>query len=138
MVALIREADMGAARSEDLRLRVVAEVAAGVSRRQAAARFKVSAASIRWVSLAEETGSVRPRPSGGKVSPLDEHAAWLLELVAQEPGLTLAQTEQRIFEGLGLKTTERSIRRFYARHEITFKKKPARRRTGPAGRGRRA
>jgi transposase len=130
---------MGAARSEDLRLRVVAEVAAGSSRRQAAARFKVSAASaVRWVSLAEETGSVRPRPAGGKVSPLDEHAAWLLELVAKEPGLTLAETEQRIFGGLGLKTTERSIRRFYDRHEITFKKKPARRRAGSAGRSRRA
>jgi len=130
---------MGAARSEDLRLRVVAEVAAGASRRQAAARFKVSAASaVRWVSLAEETGGVKPRPAGGKVSPLEAHAAWLLELVAKEPGLTLAQTEQRIFEGLGLKTTERSIRRFYDRHKITFKKKPARGRARPAGRGRRA
>ena len=58
---------MGAARSKDLRSRVVAEVAAGMSRRQAAARFKVSAASaVRWVTLAAQTGGVDPRPRGGK------------------------------------------------------------------------
>jgi transposase len=53
---------MGKAHSEDLRQRVVAEVAAGVSRRQAAERFKVGISSaIRWVSLKEETGGVAPR-----------------------------------------------------------------------------
>jgi transposase len=53
---------------------------------------------------------------------LEEHAGWPLELVAREPDLTLAETEQRILDGLGLKTTERSIRRFYERHAISFKK----------------
>ncbi|MGR4864800.1 IS630 family transposase, partial [Caulobacter sp. LARHSG274] len=44
---------MGAAHSKGLRERVVAEVVAGASRRQAAARFKVSISSaIRWVALA--------------------------------------------------------------------------------------
>jgi transposase len=127
---------MGAARSIDLRERVVAEVAAGMSRRQAAARFKVSAASaVRWTALEKETGEVKPRPRGGKSrSPLEPHAPWLLELVAKEPFLTLAEWERRIEEALGLKITERSIRRFFARHQITFKKNRARQRTGPAGR----
>lgn len=128
---------MSAPHSEDLRERVVAAVAEGASRRSAASRFAVSAASaIRWVTLARSTGSVRPRRrSGPSRSALEPHAAWLLELVAKAPGLTLAQTEQRLADELGVKTSERSIRRFYKRHKITFKKNSARRRAGPAGRG---
>ena len=63
------------AHSFDLRSRVVAAVAAGGSRRQAAARFCVSAASaIRWVALMAQTGGVSPRQRGGKSrSPLAEH-----------------------------------------------------------------
>jgi transposase len=139
MVASDSEANVGAAHSEDLRERVVAAVAGGSSRRGAAARFQVSAASaIRWTALEKQTGSVRPRqrPTESR-SPLEAHTAWLLELVAKEPGLTLAQTEQRLSEDLGVKTTERSIRRFYKRHKITFKKNAARGRAGPARRGRR-
>ena len=122
---------MGAARSIDLRERVVAEVAAGMSRRQAAAHFRVSAASaVRWVGLKAETGGVAPRPRGGRSrSPLEPHAIWLKALVAQESDLTLAELEQRILEGLGLKITERSIRRFFTRHRISFKKNRARQRT---------
>ncbi len=77
---------MGAAHSNDLRVRVVAEVAAGRSRRQAAARFRVSPSSaIRWAELKDETGNVSLRPRGGKRrSPLEPHAAWLLELNAKE------------------------------------------------------
>lgn len=125
---------MGQARSVDLRERVVAEVAAGASRRQAAARFKVSAASaVRWVGLKAETGGVAPRARGGRSrSPLEPHATWLLELVEREADLTLAELERRIQDGLGLRTTEASIRRFFLRHRISFKKNSARRRTGPA------
>jgi transposase len=56
---------MGAAHSGDLRTRVVDEVtAARMSRRQAAAHFRVSAASaVRWVSLKAETGGVAPLSS---------------------------------------------------------------------------
>ncbi len=74
---------MGQAASVDLRARVMAEVASGASRRQEAARFKVSASSaIRWAELKDETGQVDPRPRGGKSrSPLEPHAAWLLALV---------------------------------------------------------
>ena len=129
---------MGAARSVDLRERVVAEVSAGMSRRQAAARFKVSASSaIRWTALEQEMGSVAPRPRGGKSrSPLEPHAAWLLDLVACEPDLTLAELERRIADEVGLTITERSIRRFFDRHRITLKKSRARGRAGSAGRGR--
>lgn len=99
-------------------------MAAGASRRQAAARSRVSAASaVRWVELAEETGRVDPRPRGGKSrSPLEPHAIWLLALVEREADLTLAELERRIEAGVGLKTTEASIRRFFGRHRVSFKK----------------
>ena len=115
---------MGAAHSSDLRDRVVAEVAAGRSRRQAAARFRMSPSSaIRWTELKAETGSASPRPRGGKSrSPLAPHAAWLLALNAKEGDLTLAQIERRILEALGVATSEASIRRFFKRHRISFKK----------------
>jgi len=131
---------MGAAHSEDLRSRVVAEVAAGSSRRKAAARFKVSAASaVRWAALEAQTGSVSARRRGGESrSPLEAHGAWLKELVAKEPDLTLAELELRLLEGLGLKITERSIRRFFKRHAISYKKNAARLRADAARRGRSA
>lgn len=128
---------MGKARSEDLRIRVVEAVEAGSSRRQAAARFQVAIASaIRWVVLKGETGSVRPRPRGGKSrSPLERHAPWLQALIAAEPDLTLEAIVRRIAVDLGLKTSEMSVRRFFRRHEFSFKKNSSRRRTGPARRG---
>jgi len=126
------------AHSTDLRSRVVDEVAAGSSRRQAAARFRVSVSSaIRWVGLREERGGVDPRPRGGKSrSPLSAHTAWLLALVAAEPDLTLAATVERLSRARGVETSEASIRRFYQRHRISFKKNTARRRAGSGGRGR--
>jgi transposase len=125
------------AHSDDLRSRVVMEVASGVSRRAAAARFKVSPSSaIRWVELHDETGGISPRPRGGKSrSPLEPHATWLLALNKSEPDLTLAAIVARVLAGLELLTSEASLRRFFKRHKISFKKKPARRRAGPSGRG---
>ena len=125
-----------AAHSDDLRSRVVEEILAGASRRQAAERFKVSAASaVRWVQLHSQTGGVQPRRRGGKSrSPLEPHAAWLLELISAEPDLTLEAIVQRLLAGPGLKTSEAAVRRFFNRHTITFKKNAARRRAGPARR----
>src|SRR5664279_2326916 len=127
----------GKAYSTDLRSRIVAEVAAGTSRREAARIFKVSASSaVRWAERHDATGSVSPRPRSGRSrSPLERHGAWLLELNAKEPDLTLVEIEQRVFETLAVRTTESSIRRFFKRHGISFKKNSARRRTGSAGRG---
>jgi transposase len=115
---------------------VVEEILAGASRRQAAERFKVSAASaVRWAQLHSQTGNVSPRPRGGKSrSPLEPHAAWLLDLTTAEPDLTLEAIVQRLLADLGLKTSEAAVRRFFKRHAITFKKNAARGRTGSARR----
>lgn len=62
---------MGICRSEDLRVRVVAAVAGGSSRRAAAERFSVSVSSaIRWCARAAEEGGPAARRQGrpaGKV-----------------------------------------------------------------------
>ena len=123
------------AHSGDLRSRVVEEILAGASRRQAAERFKVSAASaVRWAQLHSQTGDVSPRPRGGKSRSLEPHAAWLLDLTTAEPDLTLEAIVQRLLAGLGLQTSEAAVRRFFKRHAITFKKNTARGRTGSARR----
>ena len=126
----------GRAYSSDLRSRLVAEVEAGTSRREAARIYRVSASSaVRWAGRYEETGSVDPKVRGGRSrSPLEPHRVWLLELNAKEPDLTLLEIEQRVAQTLGVQTTEGSIRRFFKRHGISFKKNFARRRTGSAGR----
>src|SRR3974390_414251 len=126
----------GKAYSIDLRSRLVAEVAAGTSRGEAARMYRVSASSaVRWTERNDATGSVSPTLRGGRSrSPLEPHRAWLLDLNAKEPDLTLVEIAQRVLQALGLQTTEGSIRRFFKRHAISFKKKPARRRTGSAGR----
>lgn len=124
--------------SDDLRARVVSAVGDGCSRHAAAERFAVSASSaIRWVALHEETGSVSARPRGGKSrSPLEPHASWLLELIATETDLTLAEIVQRLLQDRGVPTSDSSLDRFFARHKISFKKNPARSRAGAARRGR--
>jgi transposase len=131
---------MGKARSDDLRERVVEAVAAGMSRRQAAVRFQVSAASaVRWSALKAQTGGISQRPRGGRSrSPLEPHSVWLLELNTVENDLTLAQIGQRLLDERGVETTEGSIRRFFKRQRISFKKNPARQRADAARRGRSA
>ncbi len=53
-------------RAADVGFRVVAAVSGGLSRRQAAERFGVSAASaVRWCSLEREQGDAKPKPMGG-------------------------------------------------------------------------
>jgi transposase len=57
---------MGKPLSIDLRSRLIAAVAGGMSRRSAAERFGVSAASaVRWVQAVNATGTVQAKPQGG-------------------------------------------------------------------------
>lgn len=132
--------------SDDLRGLVIAEVAAGASRRSAARRFKVSPSSaIRWVEFHAETGSISPCRGRKPRSPLEAHAVWLQELIAHEPDLTLAEIEQRLLTDRGVRSTDSSIDRFFKRHKVSFKKKesargrtrsPRRRRGAPKLEGR--
>jgi transposase len=113
-------------------------VAGGCSRRAAAERFAVSAASaVRWVAHHEETGSVGPERRKSKSrSPLEAHASWLLDLIDKEPDLTLAEIVHRLLQDRQMSTTDSSVDRFFRRHGVSFKKNSARSRTRAARRGR--
>ena len=116
--------------SQDLRERVVRAVEMGASCHEAAAAFEIGVSSaIRWVARWRQTGLAAAKPMGGKRSPLDAHKAWLLELIVAEPDLTLQEIRGRL-RARGIKVGASSVWRFCSRHDITFKKKPARRRAG--------
>lgn len=112
--------------SEDLRERVVQAVEMGASRRAAAERFKIGVASaVRWVQRVARNGSVAARPSGGSTSPLEQHAEFLLALIEQQPDLTLDEVVEAL-RAAKLGGSRSAVARFYERHQISFKKKPAR------------
>ena len=69
--------------SNDLRARVIEAIEAGASRREVAERYELSASVVvLWAQRFEQTGSVAAKPSGGSTSPLEEHADFLLTLIA--------------------------------------------------------
>ena len=126
---------MARAYSADIRSRVIARVESGASRREAAEQYDVSASTaVIWVRCYHETGRCAAQPRGGSTSPLEEHAAFLLDLIDAQPDLTLDEVvcAMRKHKIPGSRT---AVWRFFQRHKITFKKKPARGGAGARGRG---
>jgi transposase len=131
----LRSRTMPKAYSVDIRGRVIARVEGGGSRREAAEHFEVSAsAAINWVKCFRDTGSCAAKPRGGSTSPLEEHADWLLRLVAEQPDLTLDEVVSAMHKKR-IAGSRSAVWRFFNRHKITFKKKPARGGAGASGRG---
>ena len=126
---------MPRAYSGDMRARVIAEVEGGASRREAAEEFEVSpSTAIIWVKCFRETGRCAAKPRGGSTSRLEEHAEFLLGLIEEQPDLTLDEvvSAMRKHRIPGSRT---AVWRFFQRHKITFKKKPARGGAGARGCG---
>lgn len=126
---------MPRAYSADMRERVIARVESGASRREAAEHYEVSASTaVIWVKCFRETGRCSAKPRGGSTSPLEEHAEFLLALIKEQPDLTLDEVvcAMRKHKIPGSRT---AAWRFFQRHTITFKKKPARGGAGARGRG---
>jgi len=127
---------MARAYSLDLRERVVAAVLSGTTVRSAAERFGVSVASaVKWSQRYRETGSAAARPQGGKKPyVLVGQREWLLARIAEAPDLTLRAVMAELADR-GVVASYHAVWDFFAHEGVTFKKKPARRRAGPAGRG---
>ena len=126
---------MPKAYSADIRGRVIARVEGGASRREAGEHFEVSpSTAIKWVKCFRETGNCAAKPVGGSTSPLEEHAAFLLELIAQQPDLTLDEVVCAIRKRR-IRGSRTAVWRFFERRRITFKKKPTRSGAGARGRG---
>ena len=87
--------------SLDLRVRVLAAVAAGLSHRQAGERFRVSAASVsRWRAREREQGDPSPRPMGGdqRSQHIEAHGALILSLYEATPDITLQELRAALAE----------------------------------------
>jgi transposase len=124
--------------SADLRERVIEAVEMGASRHEAADRFEVSVASaVKWLQRWHESRSAAPKPRGGSVSPLEKCAARVLAVIAGHADLTLMETVAEL-RRRRIRTSKSALSRFYARHGITFKKKPASGGAAASGRGPRA
>jgi transposase len=112
--------------SMDLRERVLAAIAGGLSGRQAGERFGVSPSSVsRWRRREREQGDARPKALGGdrKSQRIDAHKATILSVLEETPDLTIEELRRSLSEkglGFGFGT----IRRFFERHKITRKKRP--------------
>jgi transposase len=126
---------MPKAYSADIRMRVIARVEGGASRREAAEQLDISpSAAVKWVKCFHETGSCASKPRGGSTSPLEAHAPWLLTLIEEQPDLTLDEVVSAMHKH-GIAGSRTAVWSFFKRHNISFKKKPARRGAGSPGRG---
>ena len=117
--------------SHDLRIRVLDAVGAGLSRRAAAARYRIGIATvIRWAAHATSTGETtaqrQGRPPGSK---LDAHEAFLLALIAEKVDITLSEMQARLRAEHGVCAGLGTLWRFFARRAVTWKKS---RRTRPS------
>jgi putative transposase len=121
---------MAAQYSLDLRKRVVAAVAAGMSRAPAAAHYQVSHSSADPVDQTSgSAGSPAALPMGGKKAfTLTNEEAWIQARVEEKPDITgrdlLAELNQR-----GIEIGYYGVWHFLDHGDLSFKKKPSRQRT---------
>src|SRR3712207_5471245 len=90
---------MSKALSLDLRVRVLAAVAQGLSHCQAADRFGVSAASVsRWRKLEREQGDARPKALGGdrRSGRIDAHKAAVLAALGPEKDASIEEVRRSL------------------------------------------
>jgi len=122
--------------SQDLRVRLVRYVEGGVSARAAAKVFGVSeSAAIKWMQRWRRQGSVASDPvRGHRRQLLEGHADWLLEVIETKTDLTLEEI-RALLKRRGARVSLWTVWSFYDRHDISFKKKRLRQRTGPRRRG---
>lgn len=117
---------MTAPLSNDLRLRVVRAIEAGLSRRAAAAKFDVSIASaVRWHQRYTRTGSIEPDAIGGDRHShrAEAHAAKVLGWIDEDRDLTLVEIAARLADE-GHVFAPATIWRLLDRHDYTVKKRP--------------
>ena len=116
---------MPAPYSGDLRDRVAAALATGASARAAASRFGIGVSTaIRWAQRLRVEGHTQARAMGGDHrSRLVEHRATVLELVAQQPDLTLQEIRGALAAACGVTVGLTSLWRFLKAQKITLKKR---------------
>ena len=122
--------------SLDLRERVVAAVAEGLSRRKAAERFGVSAASsVRWCALERDQGDPKPKPMGGdqRSQRMEAHADFIMAPSPKSLTSRWKNFAERL-AGKGVGVAVSTLWRFFARRDTLGKKDSSRERTGASRR----
>jgi transposase len=111
--------------SDDLRKRACQALAGGLSGREVARRFAISAASMsRWRSKLRGTGRVTADPMGGDHRSLriEKYAELILARMQAEPDTTLEEYQALLSEA-GQRFAISTIWRFFDRRRITHKKR---------------
>jgi transposase len=126
---------MGKPYSEDLRRGVVQAIEAGHTYEEVADLCGVSVSSIsRFLTRWRRSGSVSPAKFGGyKGYALERHEKRITQWIAARPDITLSELRARLAKEK-VTVSQTAIFRFLRHLDFTFKKKPARGRTRPAGR----
>ena len=130
---------MGKPLSTDLRSRLIAAVAGGMSRRAAADRFGVAAASaVRWVYAASTTGAISAKPQGGDTRShhIEAYREVILAAIEAQKDITLVELAELLRTKHAASFAASTVWRFLDRHAMTFKKNIARQRAGAARRRR--
>lgn len=115
---------MPAPYSLDLRERVVAAVAGGMSCRAAAEHYQVGiSTAIRWMGLVRKNGTPAALAMGGmKPFALAQHAELILARVAEKPDITLRELLAELHE-LKIEVSYYAVWNFLTREGLTVKKK---------------
>jgi transposase len=132
---------MGKPLSTDLRSRLVAAVAGGLSRRAAAERFGVSAASaVRWMHAMNTTGTVAAKPQGGdtRSGRVEAFGEVILGAIDAQKDISLVELAELLRTHHGASFAASTVWRFLDRHAMTFKKNRPRSRAGESRRRRAA
>jgi transposase len=118
--------------SLDLRERVVAQVAAGMSCHEAAELNNlVPSTVVKWTQRQRQTGSPAAKPMGGKRPYLlEDQRRWLLARLEEKPDLTLHALLDELAQVRGVAVSCDTLWRFLKRAGVSFKKNTARQRAG--------
>jgi transposase len=109
--------------SDDLRERLTAAVASGMSCNEAADVFSVAiSTAVKWMQRLRDTGSSAAKPRGGSTSPLEQHTERILAVIKERPDATLKEI-QAALRRQGIRTSQTALWRFLDRQNITRKKK---------------
>lgn len=116
---------MARALDDDLRLRLLKASAAGLSARQAAARFEVGVSTaIRWIARAKD-GEPTSRPQGWKrPSALDAHEAFVIELIEERKDVTLDEMVALLSAERQVRISRSAVGAWLRGRGWTFKKSP--------------
>jgi transposase len=110
--------------SNDLRKRVVGFIEAGHSCHEAARHFDTSVSfAVNLMALYRATGSIKPRPRGGKRhGKLDGAQSFLLAFVAERPDVTMPELCAALLADKGITAAPQSLSRWLIKKGLSFKK----------------